>query len=219
MASHRAPVWEIPTEEGTEEREAVTVNNPDVQNPTTRRPGLRLDLSRLPLRENSLATILSHETTYTLVTVLNLNDCGLHRLLRAISNMANLVRLRLHSNNLKTLPETIGDLGFLERLSVYGNNLKSLPRSFSRLDSLKILRLGGNNLEDGDLDVIQGMSGLEQLYLRQNYELKAIPREVCLLDKLTVLDAEYCEELEYPPLRVVARGIDRVRAYAERYDW
>ena len=219
LASNHAPVWDIPTEDVTEERAAETVNDPNVRNPTTGRPGRRLDLSRLPIREDLQATILSDKTTFTSVTVMNLNDCGLQSLLRAISNMANLVRLRLHSNDLKTLPETIGDLRFLERLSVYGSNLESLPRSCSRLDSLKILRLGGNKLEDGGLDVIQNMSGLEQLYLRQNYELKAIPREVCLLDKLTVLDAEYCEELEYPPLRVVARGIDRVRAYAERYDW
>jgi Leucine-rich repeat (LRR) protein len=172
-------VWQIPTEEGREKRTAEIVeDNPDVENPTTRRPGRRLDLSRLPIRENLLLTILTDPTTYTSVTVLDLNDCGLHTLRRDISNMANLVRLRLHSNNLKTLPNTIGDLRYLERLSVYGNDLGSLPESFWRLKSLKILRLGGNNLVDEDLDVIQYMDGLEQLYLRQNYKLKTIPRGV-----------------------------------------
>lgn len=218
MASHHSPVWEIPTEEGTEERTAETVqNNPAVKNPTTRRQGVRLDLSRLPLSNDSLAIILSDQLTYTSVTVLDLNDCGLQSLLPSISAMSNLVRLRLHSNNLKTLPSTIGDLHYLDRLSVYGNNLETLPRSFSNLQRLKILRLGGNKLVYRSLAVIRHMSGLEQLYLRENNELTAIPREVLLLKNLSVLDAQYCEELQYPPLQVVDEGIERVKAYARRF--
>jgi Leucine-rich repeat (LRR) protein len=63
------------------------------------------------------------------------------------------------------------------------------------------------------------MDGLEQLYLRQNYELKTIPREICLLGNLSVLDTKFCDDLQKPPLRIVARGFDSVRAYAEYHYW
>jgi Leucine-rich repeat (LRR) protein len=118
---------------------------------------------------------------------------------------------------LKTLPSTIGDLHYLDRLSVYGNNLETLPRSFSNLQRLKILRLGGNKLVYRSLAVIRHMYGLEQLYLRENNELTAIPYEVLLLKNLSVLDARYCEKLQYPPLQVVDEGIERVKAYARRF--
>jgi hypothetical protein len=63
------------------------------------------------------------------------------------------------------------------------------------------------------------MDGLEQLYLRQNYELKTIPREVCLLGNLIVLDAEFCAVLQEPPLTIVAGGFGSVRAYAKGHSW
>jgi hypothetical protein len=63
------------------------------------------------------------------------------------------------------------------------------------------------------------MDGLEQLYLRQNYELKTIPREVCLLGNLSVLDTEFCDDLQIPPPKVVARGFDSIRAYAGGRYW
>ena len=220
MAAKHAPVWEIPTEDGrVVERKAETVNNEEVQNQRTRRLGRRLDLSLLHLHERLLLDVLRDALTCQSVTVLDLNDCGLNTLPRLISNMESLVRLRLHSNNLKTLPDTISDLNFLERLSVYGNQLESLPRSLYKLQQLKILRLGGNRLQDEDLEVIHEMAGIEELYLRQNYELTIIPREVCLMEDLAELNADDCDGLVAPPWQVITRGIDSIRRYAETHVW
>lgn len=219
MAAYDPPVWDIDTEEGKVERTAEIVNDDHVKNPKTGSPGLRLDLSMLPLPSDSdlFSTILSDKLTFSTVTVLNLNDCGLNTLPRAISNMSNLIRLRLHSNNLKTLPEAIGDLRYLERLSLYGNSLESLPKTFYRLVRVRILRLGGNNLEGEDLDDIKKMSGLQQLYLRQNDKLKAIPRGVC--ESLTVLNADACHDLKDPPPDVIKEGLKEVRSYAKSNVW
>lgn len=219
MEAASSVVWEMPTNLGSTRRTTDTITDDELRNPETGLPGCRLDLSMLPLRVEMLPGLLANNFTFSTVTVLNLNDCGLRSVPQAICSMVNLIRLRLHSNSLETLPRTVGDLCHLERLSVYGNRLTFLPRSFHKLTCLKILRLGGNMLRDESLDVIQRLSGLEELYLRQNHELTAIPWAVCMMESLEVIDADCCDELEYPPLEVVRSGIKRLRLYAAVHDW
>ena len=195
-------VWRVVAGNGEiAERKAEKVDDEDVRNPQTSDVGRRLDLSMLSIEENWLSESLQQESfLYYSITVLNLNDCGLKTIPNFICNVTNVIRLRIYSNNLKTLPDTIGDLQYLERLAAYGNQLESLPRSLYKLRQLKILRLGGNKLHNKDLYRIQGMIGLQQLYLRQNPYITSIPRELYLMDNLTVLNADDCGNRALAPV-------------------
>ena len=213
--------WEIPTEHGVVRRAIeVPEDDDELKNPEAGPPaGFRLDLSMLPLRLDMLPEILLNNIAHSAISVLNLNDCGLVSIPQPICRMVNLVRLRLHSNSLETLPEAIGNLRHLERLNVYGNRLMSLPRSLCKLSSLKILRLGGNKLRNDSLEITSQLVCLKELYLRQNFDLTAIPQAVCSMESLEVLNADACDELEYPPLAVISCGMDTVRWFASHHMW
>ncbi|XP_062512753.1 leucine-rich repeat protein soc-2 homolog [Corticium candelabrum] len=216
-------VWRVVAGNGEiAERKAKKVDDEDVRNPQTSDVGRRLDLSMLSIEENWLSESLQQESfQYYSITVLNLNDCGLKSIPNFICNVTNVVRLRIHSNDLKTLPDTIGDLRYLERLSAYGNQLESLPRSLYKLRQLKILRLGGNKLHNRDLDRIQGMVGLQQLYLIQNQYITSIPRDLNLMDNLTELNADDCGNRALAPVpRWRGRAVQRLSKLPEpsRYE-
>ncbi|XP_062513140.1 leucine-rich repeat-containing protein 40-like [Corticium candelabrum] len=222
MAVSHAHVWKVDTENGeTEERRAERVAGEEVRNPLTRAQGCRLDLSMLPIKEDSFYSSYFFRDVhdYNPLTVLDITDCGLNTFPHFILSAVNLVRLRLTSNNLKTLPDAIGNLGYLERLSVYGNQLESLPWTLYKLHRLTIFRLGGNNLRNDDLHAIQQMAGLQHLYLRQNYKLTSIPRDVCLMRSLRELNADECDNLRSPPLGVIKQGMSNLRSYYQHSGW
>ncbi len=229
MAVRLAHAWRVETENGEiEERRAEPVAGEEVRNPGTGAQGCRLDLSMLPIKKDSFMTrqhtfyssySFRDVHDYNPLTVLDVTDCGLNTFPHFILSAVNLVRLRLTSNNLKTLPDAIGDLGYLERLSVYGNQLESLPWSLYKLRRLTIFRLGGNNLQDHNLQPIQQMAGLQHLYLRENYRLTSIPRDVCLMRSLRELNADECDNLRSPPLGVIKQGMSNVRRYYKHSGW
>ena len=102
-----------------------------VYDPPEMHDGKRLDLTRLPLPDYDMSTLL--QRTVNTLTVLNMGECDLGIIPSAISNLVNLQRLRVESNSLRSLPDEIGYLPSLTRLCAFGSKLSTFKPENSSL--------------------------------------------------------------------------------------
>ncbi|XP_065840525.1 leucine-rich repeat protein SHOC-2-like [Oscarella lobularis] len=198
--------WTFCAEDGQLETRKVE----QVNDPSEMPDGERLDLTRLPLSDFDWSPVL--QRTVNTLTVLNMGECDLVTIPSAIANLVNLQRLRVESNSLRSLPDEIAYLQSLTRLNAFGNKLSTLPGTLRFLSKLKILRLGGNAFADNSLTVVERISSLEELYLRENPNLRTITRGMARLPHLRVLNAED-NRIETPLMDFVNVGLPGILLY------
>ncbi|KAK4427088.1 Plant intracellular Ras-group-related LRR protein 1 [Sesamum alatum] len=149
-------------------------------------------------------------------------DAGFNKLTYLPTNMGfelvNLKRLSIHLNRIRYLPTSIGNLKSLRLLDIHFNELHGLPPSIRGLTSLEILNLSSNFNDLTELpDTISELINLKELDLSNN-QIHALPDNFGRLVNLTKLKLDE-NPLEIPPKKVVAAGVDAIRAYmTKRWD-
>ncbi|WP_061249228.1 leucine-rich repeat domain-containing protein [Leptospira alstonii] len=146
------------------------------------------------------------------VRVLDLGMQKLSSVPDGVCGFPNLTNLDLRLNSLTSLPEFIGECKNLEQLNLFGNDLGTFPASISKLKNLKVLLAGNNDfaalpsellflpsiktlyldrnkltLTETDVEILASLSGLEELDLNLNSDIKALPSNYKKLKNLTRL--------------------------------
>lgn len=104
------------------------------------------------------------------------------------TNLIDLQKLVLQSNQMSTLPRAIGHLTNLVFLSIGENNLTYLPEEIGTLENL------------------------ESLYINDNPQLCNLPFELALCSNLQIMSIENCPLTQIPP-EIVAGGPSLVIQY------
>ncbi len=160
------------------------------------------------------------------ISELNVIDCGINEVPKAIKRLKYLEALRLSGNpintlpnwigdleNLKTLeirsginklPETIGNIKSLEKLDLRLNKLVTLPVSLSNLSSLKELNLSNCGLKF----LPESIGDLKSLrkFIAFNNELNSLPESIGNLSSLEELD------LRYNKLTMIPKSIGNLKS-------
>lgn len=77
----------------------------------------------------------------------------------------------------------------IEVLILDKNKLKKLPPDLSNLRSLRVISIRDNELED--VEVLQYLPRLEQIYLSGNHRLRQLPSGLAGLERLGLIDVRY----------------------------
>ncbi|MDV6235674.1 hypothetical protein CH379_008555 [Leptospira ellisii] len=169
-------------------------------------------LSLSDCKKNAEEILTEAEKKTETITVLDLGMQKLSSLPEGICSFPNLQRLDLRLNSLSTLAETIGDCGNLEQINLFGNDLSTLPSTFSKLKRLRVLLMGSNDfktlpsellflpeirtiyadqnklsLAETDVEILASLTGLEELDLNLNSNIKTLPPNYTKLKNLTRL--------------------------------
>ncbi|KAL6843751.1 hypothetical protein ACP4OV_026322 [Aristida adscensionis] len=195
-----------------------------------------LNVVVLDVRSNQLTSLPNSIGCLSKLKVLNVSGNLLHSLPATIEECRALEELNANFNQLTRLPDTLGfELHGLRRLSVNSNKLAYLPSSTSHMTALRALDARLNCLRELP-DGLENLGGLETLNVSQNFQyLRELPYGIGLLASLRELDVSYnalaalpdsmgCltklarfsaagNPLVCPPMDVVDRGLDAMRAY------
>jgi len=110
-------------------------------------------------------------------------------IMKKISNLSNLLDLKLLNNQLTECPKEIGQVKNLRNLELSSNCLTSLPTSIGNLGSLVSLYIDNNKLKYLPKS-IKGLVTLKKLNIYKN-ELKALPSTIGKLKSLEKLSLRY----------------------------
>ncbi|TGK28958.1 leucine-rich repeat domain-containing protein [Leptospira gomenensis] len=163
-------------------------------------------------KKNAEEILKDAEASPETVTVLDLGMQKLTSTPNGICSFPNLSRLDLRLNSLSSLAETIGDCKNLEQINLFGNDLSAFPSSFSKLKRLRVILMGSNDfktfpseflflpeirtiyadqnqlsLTETDVEILASLTGLEELDLNLNRNIKSLPSNYTKLKNLTRL--------------------------------
>jgi len=123
-------------------------------------------LKELHCKDNGLT--LMPEAEWLLLEKLNTMKNILVALPSSLGTWIALKHLNCASNKIGEIPEGIGNCNKLEEVTLTDNELGVLPESFALLTNLRILHLGRNHFKNDTLQLLLGMTKLEELMLFHN---------------------------------------------------
>jgi len=167
-------------------------------------------LTYLDISQNDLKQLPPYLLQIAGMRTVIANKNKLQSLPNDIGSWVQLTTLDLENNKFTKLPDSIGNIQSLTNLNVAYNGIRVLPDSFVQLNKLKVLILSDNpaltslpdfdnfpqlvrlhlrNLQLPNLSTTIGtLQFLEELELRDNSNMKAIPQEIGQLANLQRLD-------------------------------
>ncbi|MCH8904880.1 MAG: leucine-rich repeat domain-containing protein [Bacteroidetes bacterium] len=98
---------------------------------------------------------------------LTINNEGLERLPRGVTELKNLEYLSIHTNNFSKFPEEIFQLKGLKTLYIGYNSIDSLPKEIGTLSNLEVLGVNNNQLTDLP-DALLNLKKLRAIYIWGN---------------------------------------------------
>ncbi|KAG5141240.1 hypothetical protein JHK84_035008 [Glycine max] len=186
-----------------------------------------VELQKLILAHNSIASLKEDLRNLPFLAVLNLSHNSLSQLPAAIGELPQLKMLDVSFNSIVNIPEEIGSAMSLVKLDCSNNQLTELPSSLGRC--LELSDLKGNkltvisenlisswtmltefnaskNLLNGIPTSIGGLSRLIRVYVHQNSEfykqgnnnISTLPVEIGALSRLGTLDLHSNQLKDYP---------------------
>ena len=138
-----------------------------------------------------------------------------------LNGIGSVISLSMFSLKLKSIPLIIFEFQNLFRLFFRRNLLTNIPKEIAELKKLGYLDLSSNKLTELPKEIAE-LRNLRNLFLNNN-QLKELPKEIIEL-KLDIkweLIHPYKgiflggNPLESPPVEIVKKGVDAVRAYFE----
>ena len=117
---------------------------------------------------------------------LRLDNMNIHNLDQILQLLPNLKELRLSNMNLHSIPLPIFNLQNLEILDLGNNELTYINDSFGKLSNLQYLDLTDNNLSEIPSSFFY-LPFLEQLFLRNN-KIQILPKNIEALQSLRLLE-------------------------------
>ena len=136
---------------------------------------------------------------YLVIKQLNLSQNRLSVLhINLASHLKRCTKLSLHYNNLMRIPASILELPSIKELDLSHNKICELPSVLWSV-SLVYLNLSYNELKTLPDGVTEHASSLESLYLEHN-QLREVPKCVCFLCNLSILDISYNFEITKLPV-------------------
>ncbi|MEZ4712244.1 MAG: COR domain-containing protein [Caldilineaceae bacterium] len=142
--------------------------------------------TELDLRLLGLRTVPDSVTQLINLKRLFLGSNQLSSLPETINQLINLTQLDLRSNQLGSVPEAITQLTNLQLLYLSDNQLSNLPEVITQLTNLQLLSLSNNQLSNLP-EVITQLTNLKRLFLSSN-QLKSLPNAISQLTNLAQLD-------------------------------
>ncbi|KAF7265964.1 hypothetical protein GWI33_020702 [Rhynchophorus ferrugineus] len=128
-----------------------------------------------------------------------------------LKDLSNLLILDLHNNFFSSISNDIGLLITLQELYLQDNQLKHLPDSLCHLINLKHLDVSNNHLKKLP-ENIGNLINLNILKLKGNNGLKKIPKMICKMQQLTLIEID-SEGFLYPPSDVALEGTECIMRY------
>ena len=146
-------------------------------------------LTHLKLKSHKLAPIPEKVFLCEHLIVLELTNCSIDEIPKAIGQLKNIKKLNLDDNNLYQLPDEICQLEQLTDLSIINNRLEILPRNIGNLSKLQKLFLNENKIRTLP-DSIQNLKKLTELTLNNN-QLEIFPDEMGKLSSIVYIEADH----------------------------
>jgi Leucine-rich repeat (LRR) protein len=144
-------------------------------------------LTHLQLKSHALTPIPEKVFLCEHLIVLELANCSIDEIPKAIGQLKNIKKLNLDDNNLYQLPDEICQLEQLTDLSIINNRLEILPRNIGNLSKLQKLFLNENKIRTLP-DSIQNLKILTELTLNNN-QLETFPDEMGKLSSIVSIEA------------------------------
>nr|XP_054764681.1 leucine-rich repeat-containing protein 40-like [Lytechinus pictus] len=143
-------------------------------------------LENLDVSNNQLRDLPESIGSLRKLKSLNASENQLLLVPSTIGNLKGVRMLELSSNRLTSLPEEMGYMSSLEQLHIKFNKITSLP-PFTKCKDLKELHAGNNNISELSVELLQSLSSLNVLDLRDN-KITTIPEDMIKVTTLTRLN-------------------------------
>lgn len=147
-------------------------------------------LQQLYLSDNTLSSLPVEIGKLSALSRLYLDSNQLTSLPATISGLTNLDLLDISNNALNSLPVQVGQLTDLNILRSAYNQLATVPNQLGQLGDLDILDLSHNQLTTLPTNVLQTMTGLEDLDMSYN-NLTGLSQNLAGLTSLSSLNLEH----------------------------
>ncbi|MDP8207557.1 MAG: COR domain-containing protein [Candidatus Electryonea clarkiae] len=139
----------------------------------------------------------------------------------SIDKNQNVIGLNFDQFMLENIPQLLFSFQYLSRFSLYGNKLSKLPKEISELKNLQTLDICSNQLTELPNEISE-LKNLQTLDISSN-QLTELPKEILEFDMeirwefASPYKGIFLEDnpLESPPIEIVKKGKDAVRAYFE----
>lgn len=140
-------------------------------------------LENLDVSNNQLSELPESIGSLRKLRSLNASENQLEFIPTTIGNLKGVRMLELSSNRLPSLPLEMGYMSALEQIHIKFNRITSLP-PFTKCKDLKELHAGNNNITELSVELLQSLSSLNVLDLRDN-KISIIPEEMIQVTTLT----------------------------------
>ena len=169
--------------------------------------GLLTNLTNLEIANNKLVELPNEIEMLKLLKHLNLESNELSDLPVGFGGL-NCETLCLNCNNFAVFPDCVTYMPNLTHLSIMANQLNDLPASLGRLKRLAVFKASRNRITIIPDSIVE-IKSLTFLWLDSN-RLAALPANIHKLSRLKDLKLNGNVEMIYPPIEVIALGVEEV---------
>jgi Leucine-rich repeat (LRR) protein len=172
-------------------------------------PSSFVSLNELLMTGNGLKTFDPSIRNLPCLKVLDVSNNLLEEIPSCIAQLKGLKTMNASFNNIRSICKDVDQMSQLTELELQNNKLKQLPVAFSRLQ-VEILHLSCNCLGNQAMEIVAGISSLQELYVAHNC-ISVLPMDVRLLTNLKRLVTDG-NPITSPPVKHCRRGVSHVQS-------